>query len=236
MAHVNVMPDQNASFGYALRISKHSRIGMARGNGPGTGSTGLAVAWLLVEGGEGELAFNGTTAEVRGRDDVFDSSGWSALIPPRTRFAVRGNLRYSMAWRAWKQPGEVRLISPGAVIEERRGKDADARLVRTYVAEGPLICGETVTEPGAWSSWPPHRHEQEEVYLYRFDPPHGFGVQVLDTKEGARRGDVVHDGDARRIRFGWHPVAAAPGAKMYYLWAIAGEGETLAPELDERFV
>ncbi len=234
MAHVNVMPDMNSSFAYLLRVSKHSRIGVARGSGPGTGSTGQAIAWLLVEGGDGELAIEDMSAEVSGREDVFGSAGWSAVIPPKSRFAIRGNLRYTLVWRPWTEPAEVRVIAPRAVVEERREGGPSARM-RAYVPEGPLICGETITEPGRWSSWPPHRHELEEVELFRFEPPHGFGVRVLDTREGDRRGDVVHDGDVRRIRFGFHPVVAAPGTTMYYLWALAGAITTLTPEADERF-
>ena len=48
----------------------------------------------------------------------------------------------------------------------------------------PLIAGETVKPPGGWSSWPPHRHEHEEVYLYRFDPAQGFGISMSYGERG----------------------------------------------------
>ena len=43
---------------------------------------------------------------------------------------------------------------------------------------------------------------------------------------------VVHDGQAQRIMSGYHPVAAAPGYAMYYLWALAGESDELEPSFD----
>ena len=109
-----------------------------------------------------------------------------------------------------------------------------ARRVRTYVAEGELIVGETLNPPGGWSSWPPHHHAHEEIYLYRFDPPHGFGVHA-DLAPG-RNPRVVRNGDIVRIVDGEHPVVAAPGCAMYYLWALAGDSNTVDTRVDERFV
>jgi 5-deoxy-D-glucuronate isomerase len=232
VALVNVIPDLGGSFAYRLRVSARSRLGLARGRGSATGSVGAAVVWLLVEGGHGELAVGTETIEVEGRQDVFEAPGWSALLGPGTRFAVRGDVRYTIAGRGWSDMMEPRILRPRAVTVERRGKGPDERVLRTYVGEGPLICGETLTQPGRWSSWPPHSHEHEEVALFRFDPLHGFGVQVLDAEKGGRRADVVNDGDVRRIRAGFHSVAAAPGAVMCSLWVLAGETTTLAPELE----
>ncbi len=222
------------AFEVALEPGPEGRIGLGRGRGPGAGTTGTAVAWLLVEGGEGALAVGDRSAQVGGRADVFESAGWSAMVPPETEFALEGRIRFAAVWRAWDRPLEARVIPPSEVTEEARGRGPDERVVRTCVGEGPLIVGETLNAPGRWSSWPPHRHEQEEVYLYRFDPPHGFGVQVL-ADGGDEHAAVVRDGRVERIRSGYHPVVAAPGSTMYYLWALAGDRETLAPEVDPRY-
>ena len=88
-----------------------------------------------------------------------------------------------------------------------------------------------MNQPGGWSSWPPHRHEHEEVYVYRFDPAQGFGVAL--TYGGATElARIVHDGHVQRIPSGYHPVVAAPGYAMYYLWALAGQSDSLTPILD----
>jgi 5-deoxy-glucuronate isomerase len=48
------------------------------------------------------------------------------------------------------------------------------------------------------------------------------------------RAVVVRDGRIERITSGWHPVVAAPGFTMYYLWALAG-ADRLETELDGRY-
>ena len=43
---------------------------------------------------------------------------------------------------------------------------------------------------------------------------------------------IVRDGHVQRIASGYHPVVAAPGYAMCYLWALAGESTTLTPAYD----
>ena len=79
-----------------------------------------------------------------------------------------------------------------------------------------LVLGEVFTQPGRWSSYPPHHHPQPEVYYYRFDKPQGFGACFL--------GDDVYkstDGSYCCITPGKdHEQAAAPCYEMYYVWLI----------------
>jgi 5-deoxy-glucuronate isomerase len=79
-----------------------------------------------------------------------------------------------------------------------------------------LVLGEVFTQPGRWSSYPPHHHPQPEVYYYRFDKPQGFGACYL--------GDDVFkstDGSYCCIEPGKdHEQAAAPCYEMYYVWMI----------------
>ena len=43
---------------------------------------------------------------------------------------------------------------------------------------------------------------------------------------------IVRDGHVQRIASGYHPVVAAPGYAMCYLWALAGASTTLTPSYD----
>ena len=226
MALVNVIPDLGGAFEYLARAGPRARIGMARGRGSATGSTGAAFAWISVEGGEGEIAAGTVRADVGGRDDVFDGPGWSVLLGPKTRFAIRGNLRYTIAGRSWNTGLEPKVVPPEEV-EERTGHDG--RSIRTSMGEGPLVCGETVHVTGGWASWPPHTHREEAVFLYRLSDPTGFGIQTLENKEGVRRAEVVADGDVIRIRSGPHPVVTSPAGVMVTVWVLAGAHE---PEPD----
>jgi 5-deoxy-D-glucuronate isomerase len=223
VALVNVIPDLGGSFEYLIRAGPRARIGMARGRGSATGSTGPAFAWISVEGGEGGIAAGTLQVEVGGRDDVFDGPGWSVVVGPKTRFAIRGNLRYTIAGRSWGGDVATRAVSPDDV-EESRGHDG--RLIRTNVADGPLVCGETVHERGGWAAWPSHTHDHEAVFLYRLSDPDGFAVQVLENKDGGRRAELVTDGDVRRIRGGHHPVVAAPAGIAVTAWVLAPPAQT----------
>jgi len=90
-----------------------------------------------------------------------------------------------------------------------------------------LIVGETISPPGNWSSWPPHKHDthspneesaQEEVYFYKFSNLQGFGIQMLED-----RAFIVRENEEIKIEKGHHPVVSSPYSQMYYLWALYGD-------------
>jgi 5-deoxy-glucuronate isomerase len=210
------------------------RLGAVRTDGPIAGTTVGSLAWVLVEDGRGRLRAGNESVDVDGRSDVFARAGWSALVAPATDFALDGDLRATIVWRASARDTTTRVIDPATVDEEDRGEGTTARRVRTYVPEGELIVGETLNPPGGWSSYPPHRHEHEEIYLYRFEQPSGFGVHVsYDEEHDEAR--IVRDGSIERITEGYHPVVAAPAAAMYYLWALAGDADTVDTRVDPAF-
>lgn len=219
---------------WLLEPGVHGRLGAARTDGSVSGTTEGALAWLVVEGGRGRLRAGDEEIEVDGRADVFEGSGWSAIVGPETQFALEGDLRATLVWRATGRATPTRVIDPGSVAEEARGDGTTARRVRTYVAEGELIVGETLNPAGGWSSYPPHRHDHEELYLYRFEPAFGFGVHI-SYDESADAARVVRDGSIERITDGYHPVVAAPAAAMYYLWALAGDHDTVDTRVDPQF-
>lgn len=217
-----------------LEPGPDARLGVARTRGRVRLRTVDAVAWVVVEQGEGTLRVADTTVDIHGRRDVFEGPGWSALLGPDDEAVIDGDVAATVVWRAADRSVDSRVIDPATVPDEARGEGTTARRVRTYVPEGPLITGETLNPPGGWSSWPPHRHAHEEAYLYRFEPSHGFGVHV-GYDEGADRPVIVRDGNIERITTGWHPVVAAPGFQMYYLWALAGDADVVATLLDPRY-
>jgi 5-deoxy-glucuronate isomerase len=139
------------------------------------------------------------------------------------------------------------LIRPEDQSLAHVGRDNWSRNVRTIL--GPeqtasrLLLGETVNPPGQWSSYPPHKHDVqappdevrlEEVYLFKLDPPGGFGVQINYDDEGKDDAALVRTDDVAVISSGYHPVVAAPGYALYYLWIMAGEGRAMAPHFDTR--
>lgn len=133
-----------------------------------------------------------------------------------------------------------RWIRPEDQTPKQVGRDNWSRQV-TAILDGDfparvLVLGETVNAPGNWSSSPPHKHDGEhddesrleESYYYRFDPPQGFGVQMIYTADlDIDAAVTVRDGDIVVIPRGFHPVAAGPGYHLYYLWVLAGDERNL---------
>ena len=101
-------------------------------------------------------------------------------------------------------------------------------LIGKNVQAGRLLAGLTISEPGNWTSWPPHEHAAmlEEMYVYTHMPPPGFGIQFVytDTKE-PELATIVRDGDAVLMPRGYHPNVAAPGHRIGFLWAMAAHRE-----------
>src|SRR5580658_6680535 len=99
------------------------------------------------------------------------------------------------------------------------GKNVDA---------GRLLVGFTVSDPGNWTSWPPHEHAVmlEEMYVYFDMPEPAFGIQmVYNDTEYPELVTVVRDGDAVTIPSGYHPNASVPGHRITFLWALAAHRE-----------
>ena len=141
--------------------------------------------------------------------------------------------------------GAPRMIGPSDQRITEVGSGNWSRLVRTIL--GPehnasrLLIGETINPPGNWSSYPPHKHDVEtppeevrleEVYLFKLNPPGGFGVQVNYDDDGKNEATLVRTDDVAVISSGYHPVVAAPGYALYYLWIMAGQGREMAPHFD----
>lgn len=101
-------------------------------------------------------------------------------------------------------------------------------LVGKNVQAGRVVAGFTISEPGHWTSWPPHEHAAllEEMYVYIEMPAPGFGLQFVytDTEE-PELATVVREGDAVLMPRGFHPNVAAPGHRIGFLWAMAAHKE-----------
>ncbi len=98
---------------------------------------------------------------------------------------------------------------------------------------GRLLVSELYTVgAGGWSGFPSHKHDtnrlpletrHDEVYNFRFNPPHGSGLQMLQREEG-KVGDAYHlmDRSTVAIDKGYHPCCVLPGYEMYYFTILGG--------------
>jgi 5-deoxy-glucuronate isomerase len=101
-------------------------------------------------------------------------------------------------------------------------------LVGKNVEAGRLMAGVTFSQPGNWTSWPPHEHAAmlEEAYLYVDMPKPAFGVQLVytDSRE-PELATIVHEGDIVLMPQGYHPNVAAPGGPINFVWMMAANVE-----------
>ncbi len=106
-----------------------------------------------------------------------------------------------------------------------RGKGTNTRYVTNIMPEDDssaqsLLVVEVITPGGHTSSYPPHKHDQddlpaesylEETYYHRLNPPQGFAMQRVYTDDRSLDETMaVEDGDVTLVPRGYHPVAADP--------------------------
>jgi 5-deoxy-D-glucuronate isomerase len=103
-----------------------------------------------------------------------------------------------------------------------------------------LLMGLTVAEPGNWTGYPPHRHDDKpEVYVY-YGLGDGFGVQ-LELTDNEQKAHVVGDYDAFLAKECYHPNTAPPPFQLSYIWfmyaptsSVKNFNATIHPKL--RFI
>ena len=194
---------------------------------------------LTVLSGRGRVEISGLAAETLGsRRDVFSGKPEGAYLGSGTFFSVTAETALEAA--IFRSP--VAQVLPSYFIKEekvrseKRGGHNFSRFVNDVVGlkstAARLIVGETIGKTGNWSSYPPHKHDRdrmpeesllEEVYFFRFLPENGFGLMRIYTEDGSiDQPIVIRHNDLVSIPKGYHPVAAAAGYEVYYLWALAG--------------
>ena len=123
-------------------------------------------------------------------------------------------------------------VQQNAGLHFAAGGEASRRelniLIGKNVQAGRLMAGVTFSQPGNWTSWPPHEHAvlAEEAYLY-IDMPHpAFGVQlVYADDQNPELATIVREGDVVLMPQGYHPNVAAPGHPINFLWMMAATRE-----------
>ena len=185
------------------------------------------------------------------RSSVFTEPAMAVYTPAGAAFTVQATVETELALCLGQASpgGRVTVIGADDLFCRSIGRDTYERtvcdVVGLNVSARHLVVGETFNAPGGWSSYPPHRHDEdrlpeeanmEEVYFFRVDPPVGFGMQRLYSPDaGFDRAVVIRDGEVVAIPEGFHPVCAAPGCSLYYLWILWGEQRVLAPFDDPAF-
>lgn len=225
------------------------RVAALEAGGSVTFTLDDAEAVLLSLGGAAVVECDGQTFELTGRRDVFDGPSDQVYVPrgATTTVSSAAGGRFAIASARCEAVLPVRYMPASDVPVELRGAGQASRQVNNFGVPGVLeadrlIACEVLTPGGNWSSYPPHKHDEErdgetrleEIYYFEVAPgPSGPGVayQRVYGHEGAEI-DVlaeIRDGDVVTIPHGWHgPSMAVPGYDLYYLNVMAGPGEERA--------
>ncbi|GAA2515266.1 MAG: 5-deoxy-glucuronate isomerase [Kocuria sp.] len=202
---------------------------------------------------EGDVAavVAGESYELDGRESVFHGPTDVLYTGVQKSLELRGEhgTRVAVASAPASQEYPTRLVRRDEAPLELRGAGNCSREVRNFgtpaalEADRFIVC-EVLTPAGNWSSYPPHKHDEEkegqetrleEIYYFETrvtpDAPAGatdaIGYQrvyasderPIDVNAEVRTGDVV------LVPYGWHgPAMAPPGYDMYYLNVMAGPG------------
>ena len=203
--------------------------------------TGDREVILVVVEGKVAITGAGTDWGVLGeRMDVFEKSPPHSLyLPNGTEWEATAETDCVLA--VCSAPGsgghEPRRIGPDGIELITRGKGTNTRHINNIAMENEdfadrLLVTEVFTPAGHWSSYPSHRHDEddfpritylEETYYHRLNPASGFGVQRVYTDDGRLDETMaVADGDVVLVPRGHHPCGAPYGFEMYYLNVMAG--------------
>jgi 5-deoxy-glucuronate isomerase len=199
---------------------------------------------------EGWTTVRLSAAESRevGRDSPFAGAPTALYLPAATSYELeaRSDAEVAVCGAPQRKQYEARAIAQGAIPERTRGTGSASRLVRDILMgnddAGSVFVTEVVTPQGNWSSYPPHKHDTddlpreaqlEEVYYYRIAPSDGFAFQRVYTLDGTLDETLtVHDRDVVLVPRGYHACAAAPGYELYYLNVLAGPHHIYAMTFD----
>lgn len=171
------------------------------------------------------------------RDSPFRSMGDVVYLPPGQRVVLRAEVASEVSVGTAPAAGlhPARLVRPSEMPSVLRGGGPAYRQVTSPLAHPmpaeSLIVYEAYVPRGAWSGWPPHRHDGEEgspyleeTYYVRFDRQKGFGLHRNYTNDGSLDEHMlVRDGSLTPVPRGYHVCGAAPAANMWVLNFLAGD-------------
>lgn len=208
---------------------------------------------LLLLAGKCQVKVGNQVYDNLSRKDVFTERASAVYVPINSHYEVLAQNQLEIAVTAAPAAKQFTpfVVRPEEVIFNHRGILNWQRDVYDVVvdnAEGKvdkIIVGETYSFPGQWSSYPSHKHDtynmpyeskMDEIYYFKVKPTEGFGVQVMYSDDlSLREAYMVKDGDCVALPKGYHPIAAAPGFQVYYLWVMGGAyGRKLTPNDDPK--
>lgn len=224
--HVAVTPENSL-----MRHLSYGRIILDRGMASVQFSTGEKETGLICLAGRATVTIDGGNCELERYDAIYIPR--DAAVEVRTESHT--DLVECSAEVEGKYPVQVvryQEAETNPALKFSTGGPGARRsvhiLIGKNVTAGRILAGFTVSEPGNWTSWPPHEHAAllEEIYAYYDMPAPGFGIQLVYTQpEEPEFVGVVREGDAVLLPRGFHPNVAIPGHAIKFVWMMAAHRE-----------
>jgi 5-deoxy-glucuronate isomerase len=198
------------------------------------------VILVLVEGKAQLRAAGQDWGEMGARMDVFEKTPPHCLYVPNGqdwRARATTNCTLAVCSAPTKAGHPAQRLGPDGIEMVPRGRGTNTRHVMNIAMEGrevadSLLVTEVFTPAGHWSSYPSHRHDEddfprmtylEETYYHRLNPGQGFAVQRVYTEDGSLDETMaVKNHDVVLVPRGHHPCGAPYGYELYYLNVMAG--------------
>ena len=190
--------------------------------------------------GRADVSFDGQEwRDLGSRRSVFEGLPDAVYAPPGgtiTIVASSETCEVALCWAPALHGSQAAHLAAAGVTVLTRGTGRTERTIHNILMEDrpaeSLLVTEVLTPGGNWSSYPPHKHDSddlpretylEETYYHRMARPEGFAVQLVYTDDRSLDEAIqVRDGDVVLVPRGFHPVAAGPGYDLYYLNVMAG--------------
>lgn len=225
-------PCQLLDFGY-LKLGAGEAYG---------GKSGEREVLAILLGGRATFEVGKKRFEkVGGRANVFSGKPHSVYIPAGATFTITAGSPVEIALASAPsdldiepyviEPSQVTSFAAGAANFKRTLYQVLTLAGQPDLPAQRLIVGETFTPSGNWSTYPPHKHQvddlpreayHEEMYYFRVNPKDGFGICHYYNEEGEEENFTIRDHSIHMLPRGYHTVVSAPGYTTYYLWFLAG--------------
>lgn len=164
---------------------------------------------------------------------------WSLYVPMGVAgdITAKGDVELAVCSSPGGGSHVPRIIGADDVAYSVRGEGTNTRYINDILPDSvdwahSLLVVEVRTPSGNWSSYPPHRHDEddmprqsllEETYYHRIFPEQGFAFQRVYTDDQSLDETMaLSSGDVVLVPKGYHPYGVPHGYEGYYLNVMAG--------------
>jgi 5-deoxy-glucuronate isomerase len=225
--HISVTPQNSTN-----QHLSYGRIRLNSDNASVTFKNGHEETGFLMLSGEATVKTGGQEFKLRQYDALYIPRDSEITVSTSSacdiaEFSSPVDHKYPLAYVNWAEGSK----DPGLKFDAGQGTGAARHLNMSCaknVQAGRLVFGWTSSEPGNWTSWPPHEHAAmlEEMYIYFDMPAPAYGLQlVYNNTEYPELVVPVREGDAVLMPSGYHPNVSVPGHRICFIWAMAAHKE-----------